>query len=90
MSDDVYDLNSMTIVGALSAEKQTPDYTFEAYNLRTHRIKAIRLKNRIIDLEPIMAIDSISVTPKTIFLRVEAYDKKKRAGMETLVLTNDI
>ncbi len=88
---DAYDPKSMTIVREIDYEDKTEHYAFEAYNIRTQRVKPVRFKNRILnDIRLCMGIDSISVTPHTIFLRVNAYDKNDNEVKEVLLLPNDI
>lgn len=86
---EAYDLKSLTIIREVE-ENRTGHNFLEAYNIRTHRVKPIRLKNRIMTDLPHLAIDSVSVTPKTIFLRVETYDKNDKPVDEVVILPNDI
>ncbi len=81
---DAYDLASMTII----QEVDKPDiHAWEAYNIRTHRTKPICFKHKLLQDVSNVTIDSISITPETIFLSVETNDGTVQ---EVLALANDI
>ena len=86
---ETYDLKSMTILRAV--EKNATDYlAIEAYNIRTSHVKPIRLRKRIRKDAPTWDIDSVAITPQSIFLRIEGYDNKGQTVTETVFLPNDI
>ncbi len=90
LDQDAYDLKSMTLLREV--EKNTTDnLVIEAYNMRTKRIKPIHLPKQIRkNASSDWSIDSISVTPRTIFLQLGGYDKQGKEVKETLLLPNDI
>ena len=89
VAPEAYDPKSLTIVREV--ENGRTDYHFvEAYNIRTGRVKPIRFKNRLSTACPAWAVDSVSITPRTIFLRMEVLDRHDEIITETVVLPNDI
>ena len=86
---ETYDLESMTLLREV--EENATDYlALEVYNMRTSRVKPIRLRKRILQDAPPLHIDSVAITPRTIFLRIEGYDKNGKEVQEVVILPNDI
>jgi len=89
VAPDAYDLKSLTIVREVDYRR--PDFpALEAFNIRTKRSKQIHLKNKISTISPTWAIDSISITPRSIFILLETLDKKGEIVLEKVFLPNDI
>ncbi len=91
-----FDLQSLTVLREI--EKPTGKYFLEAYNIKTKRTKRIQFKNSL----PIYfkdrgspndrdwGIDSISITPSIIFLRVNFEKENGHLIQEIVELKNDI
>lgn len=88
ISWEAFDPNSMTLVREV--ENATERHFIEAYNIRTHKTKPFRFKNRQLCASASWAVDSVSVTPQKIFVRMSLVDDKDESIIETLVLSNDI
>ncbi len=89
ISNQAYDLRSLTIVREIY--DAPGDYPLlEAYNIRTHQIKPIKLRHRISAASASWAIDSVSITPQHIFLRIGVLNDQDDMVDETIVLPNDI
>jgi hypothetical protein len=85
-----WDRKSMTIIRyAEPYGAESPG--LEAYNLRTKRIKKIDFGRRSRSVFPLSSdIDSLSITPATIFMKIWTTDAKGEALLKTIVLKNDI
>lgn len=84
ISPDAFDLKSLTIVREVE-ENRTDFNVIEAYNIRTKRVKKIQLKSSLNSASPTWSLDSISITPQTIFVRIWTRD-----SVETIFLPNDL
>lgn len=89
IAPEAFDLKSLTILREIE-ENRDDFYALEAYNIRTKRTKQIRFKNKLGSASPAWAIDSVSITPKSIFVRVETLNKRDEIVLENIFLPNDI
>lgn len=84
ISRDAFDLKSLTIVREV-VENRTDFNVIQAYNIKTKRVKHILLKSELDSASPAWSLDSISITPQTIFVRIRTRDT-----LESIFLQNDI
>jgi hypothetical protein len=89
VAPEAYDLKSLTIIREVEVNR-TEYHFLEAYNIKTQRVKPIKFKNRLSAASPTWALDSISVTPRTIFLSLEVQDDNGEIVTEKIILPNDI
>ena len=86
---EAIDFKSLTILRSTD-DNNSDNPGLELYNILTKRSKPIKLKNRILHDPPAGAIDSVSITPRKFFLRIETYDKNDKIGFETISFANDL
>ncbi len=84
ISPKAFDLRSLTIVQEV-LENRTDYNVIEAYNIKTKQVKHIHLKSKLSSASPAWSLDSISITPQTIFIQIWTIDT-----LENFFLPNDI